>query len=165
MNSGSSSTVSSSSQPPRGWWSRNWKWFVPTGCFSLVLIFVGCIFAFVIVTLVPGSFRNTDVYRQAMAKATSNPEVVAQLGTPIKVSTFLSGSVTSADGSGEANMTIPISGPKGKGNIYLEARKFGGEWTFQRLVVAIDGRQERINLLPGTRELQEPTEQPKPREF
>jgi hypothetical protein len=165
MNSGSSSAVSSSSQPRRGWWSRNWKWFVPVGCFSLVLIFVACIFAFFIVTLIPGSFKNTDVYRQAMAKASSNPEVVAQLGTPIKASMFPSGSVNIEGSSGEARMTIPISGPKGKGNIYLEARKFGGEWTFQRLVVAIDGRQERINLLPGTRELQEPAEQPKPREF
>ena len=159
----SSPMTSASSQPPRGWWSRNWKWFVPTGCFSLVLIFVACIFAFV--TLIMGSFKDTDVYRQAMAKASSNPEVVAQLGSPIKAGTFLSGSVTTEDRSCEANMTIPISGPKGKGTIYLQARKFSGEWTFQRLLVGIDGRQDRINLLPATRELQEPQEQPKPRDF
>jgi hypothetical protein len=21
------------------WWSRNWKWFVPVGCLSLILLF------------------------------------------------------------------------------------------------------------------------------
>jgi len=25
--------------PPSNWWSRNWKWFVPTGCLTLILLF------------------------------------------------------------------------------------------------------------------------------
>src|SRR5438105_7409583 len=38
------------SQPPRrNWWERNWKWFVPTGCMTLIvlaMLFVACIVFF-----------------------------------------------------------------------------------------------------------------------
>ena len=31
--------------PPRqeGWFVRNWKWFVPVGCLSMILMIVGAI--------------------------------------------------------------------------------------------------------------------------
>src|SRR5437879_779905 len=102
----------SAPQPPtRGWWLRNWKWLVPGGCLTILLLFCGFIFA--LVMLIAGTFKSSDVYKQAMAKAGSNPEVAQKLGTPLKSGMFLSGSVNVEGSSGEANMTIPISGPKG----------------------------------------------------
>ena len=132
--------------PRRGWWSRNWKWFVPTGC----LAFVGLVVAFVlcIVVFVFSVLKSTDVYKTAVARAKANREVVAALGTPIKEGMFLSGN-THADGaSGAADISIPISGPKGKGTIYVVATKSAGVWNYSTLTVEIAETKERIDLEP-----------------
>jgi hypothetical protein len=127
------------------WWSRNWKWFVPVGCLTLLAILV----AFVggIIFVVAGSMKSSDAYKLSLAKAQSNPLVQQKLGTPIVAGMFVSGSINVAGTSGKADLTIPISGPKGKGSIYVDATKFAGEWKFNRLEVGIDGETDRIDLL------------------
>jgi Cytochrome oxidase complex assembly protein 1 len=132
-------------QPKRNWWTRNWKWFVPTGCLTIVILFVAFIMS--IVLIVFGAMKSTDVYKDAVAKAKANPAVIEALGAPIKEGMFLSGN-TKADGaSGEANLAIPISGPKGKGKIYVVATKTAGEWKPSVLAVEIEASKERIDLL------------------
>src|SRR5437016_5052672 len=100
-------------QPPRGgWWSRNWKWFVPTGCFTfilLVVILVVCIVFFVFSVL-----KSSDAYKTALDRAKNDQRVVAALGTPIRDGMVPSGNTKVNGSSGEANLAIPISGPKGK---------------------------------------------------
>jgi hypothetical protein len=44
-------------------------------------------------------------------------------------------------------MTVPISGPKGKGTIYFVASKFAGKWTFSKLMVEIAKTGQRIDLI------------------
>jgi hypothetical protein len=131
-------------QPPRGgWWSRNWKWFVPTGCFTLivlVVIFITCIVLFVFSVL-----KSTDVYKTALARAKNDQRVTAALGTPIRDGLVPLGSTKVNGPSGEANIAIPISGPKGKATIYAEATKSAGEWNFSKLAVKIDNG-ETIDL-------------------
>jgi hypothetical protein len=38
-------------QPAPGWWSRNWKWFVPTGCCLTPLVLGGAFLAFLVVVV------------------------------------------------------------------------------------------------------------------
>lgn len=130
--------------PRRGWWSRNWKWFVPTGCLSLFLLFLA--FIAVIVFVVFGALKSTDVYKTAVARAKANPAVAAALGSPISEGLFLSGSANTNGGSGTADLSIPISGPKGKGTIYATATKAGGEWDYSKLYVQVEKTNERIQL-------------------
>src|SRR2546430_8596132 len=58
-------------QPPRrNWWQRNWKWFVPTGCFTLialVVLFVLCIVFFAFSIL-----KSSDAYKIAVTRAKSD---------------------------------------------------------------------------------------------
>ena len=90
--------------------------------------------------------KSTDVYKTALTRAKANAEVQAALGTPIKEGWFISGN-THADGaSGEANLSIPISGPKGSGTIYLVAEKKAGRWNYSTLEVEVPGRKDRIDL-------------------
>ena len=131
-------------QPP-GWWSRNWKWFVPLGCLTmlgLVLTFVA-----VIVVIVFGAMKSTDVYKSGLAQAQNHPAVIAALGTPIDDGLFLTGKTNVTGSSGEADLSVPISGPKGKGTLYIVAKKSAGEWTYEKLVVELARDRERINLL------------------
>ena len=132
-------------QEKRGWWSRNWKWFVPVGCLSMLV--VGAVVIALIVTLVFGALKSSDVYKQALAKAISNPTVIGELGEPIEAGWVVSGSISVNGSSGEADISIPISGPKKSATVYAVGRKSAGEWKFSRLEVEIPNRPLRINLM------------------
>ena len=133
-----------------GWWSRNWQWFVPVGCLSILLVVV--LFVAGIVLIVFGAMKSSDAYKTAVARAKANPEVVAAIGTPIEEGMFVSGKTNVDGSSGEADLTIPISGPKGKAKIYAVATKRAGRWDYSTLEVEIDGRGERIDLTGGAAE-------------
>ncbi len=130
--------------PQPNWWERNWKWFVPTGCLTLVLLFV--LFVGALVSLAMGAMKSSDVYRQAVAKARTNPTVVEKLGTPVAEGYFVSGNINVQNDSGNADLQIPISGPKGKAVIHAVATKSAGKWEYSRLTVSIEG-QPAVDLL------------------
>jgi hypothetical protein len=127
------------------WFSRNWKWFVPLGALALLLLFA----AFVggILLLVETSFQHSGFYTQALAKARANPQVAEKFGKPLKAGWLASGSVKTSGSSGDADVSIPVSGPKGKGTIYVVAKKSAGLWQFETLQVEVEGKTERIDLL------------------
>ena len=131
-------------QPPN-WWKRNWKWFVPLGCFTVVLLFLA--FIGLIVVIVFSAMKSTDVYKEALARAKADPAVTEALGSPIKEGFLLSGNTNVNGAAGESNLAIPISGPKGKGTIYVSANKALGQWNYSGLVVEIGETHERIDLL------------------
>lgn len=139
-------TPAPQAQPRLGWWSRNWKWFVPTGCCLTPLVLLAAFVAFLVFS-VGGVLKHSDAYKNAVARAKADSRVTSALGTPISEGWFVSGSVHTSLGSGDANLTIPISGPKGKGTITAVASKSGGEWTYSKLEVKIDGSGETIDLM------------------
>ena len=129
--------------PPKNWWQRNWKWFVPTGCFTLIAL--GVLFVVCISLLVFSFMKSSEAYKTAVARAKTDHRVVAALGTPIQEGMFPSGKTNVNGHSGEADLAIPISGPKGRATIYAVGAKSDGKWTFSKLDVQIDGG-ETINL-------------------
>ena len=139
-------TTPGNTQPQRtGWWGRNWKWFVPTGCLGMLLLVAG--FVFIIVGIVFGALKSSDAYKSALAQTKADPRVVNALGSPITDGYFVSGKTNVSGSSGQADMTVPISGPKGKGTMYFVASKFMGKWTFSKLVVTVDGTDEKIDMI------------------
>jgi hypothetical protein len=78
--------------PRPNWWKRNWKWFVPLGCFSMLLLFVA--FVGSIVLIVFSAVKSTDVYKDALARAQAHTSVIEALGSPIKVGFLVSGTQT-----------------------------------------------------------------------
>jgi len=70
-------------QPAKpNWWKRNWKWFVPLGCFTMALVFLAFIGS--ILVIVFSAMKSTDVYKEALARAKADPAVTKALGSPIK---------------------------------------------------------------------------------
>jgi hypothetical protein len=120
---------------------------VPTGCCLTPLVLGGAFAAF-LVLVVFGALKQTDVYKTAVARAKSDSRVIAALGSPIEEGWYLSGNTEVNGASGNADISIPISGPKGKGTIYAVAAKSAGEWTYSKLVVKVDGSGETIDLGP-----------------
>ena len=132
-------------QPRGNWWTRNWKWFVPTGCFTILILFAA--FITLIVMIVFSAMKSSDVYKDALKRAKAEPAVIEALGSPIKDGMFVSGSTKVNGASGEANLAIPIYGPKGEGTLYLVAEKSVGAWNYSNLVVEVKKTKNRIDLL------------------
>jgi hypothetical protein len=109
----------------------------------LLAVFVATIF-----TVVEYSFQHSDVYIYAVSQAKTNPFVVGKIGQPLKIGWLTTGSINNSGPSGRADIAIPISGPQGKGTIYVVAKKSAGEWKFDTLQVEIVGESQRIELLP-----------------
>jgi len=126
------------------WFSRNWKWAVPGGC--LIILLVGVAFVAAAFFLALGMMKQSDAYKIAVDRAQQNQSVIDALGSPISAGTFVSGSSHVEGPSGDAKLSIPISGPKGKGTVYVEATKSAGVWQFATLVVKIGKTGEQINL-------------------
>ena len=97
--------------------------------------------------IVFSAMKSTDVYREALARAKADPTVIKALGSPIKDGFLVSGNTNVNGASGESNLAIPISGPKGKGTIYVSANKSLGQWNYSGLVVEVGQTHERIDLL------------------
>lgn len=107
----------------------------------MAVLFVGCI-----VFLVFSVMKSSDVYKIGVARAKSDQRVVAALGTPISEGMFASGKTNVNGTSGEADIAIPISGPKGKATIYAVATKSEDTWVFSKLDVQVEGSGETIDL-------------------
>jgi hypothetical protein len=108
----------------------------------LLVAFVGSI-----ALIVFSAMKSTDVYKDALERAKANPEVIEALGPPITEGYLVSGNTNVNGASGEANLSIPISGPNGKATIYVAAIKSLGRWNYSGLVVEIAKTHRRIDLL------------------
>jgi hypothetical protein len=139
--------------PTRTWFARNWGWFVPVMLLGAVLLFG--LFAAGIFELVTSLMRSSDAYKTAIQRAEDSPQVAQKIGYPLKVGWFTSGNINLVNDNGEANLSIPISGPRGKGHIEVSAKKRHGKWTYQTLEVDVDGDDTAIPLL--TPEISEPS--------
>jgi len=127
------------------WFTRNWKWAVPFGVLAMLLLAVAFIGG--ILFLVENSFQHSEFYTQALARARANPQVAEKIGQPLQAGWLASGKLNTSGSSGDADISIPVSGPKGKGTLYVVAKKSAGVWTLVTLQVEVAGEAERINLL------------------
>ena len=128
--------------PRPNWWQRNWKWFVPSCCAAILVVFSLAFFA---------AMRRLDVFKDALDKATTNPQVRAELGEPIHEGWWVNGHVRISGPTGKAALTIPLKGSSKDGTLYAVAHKSAGEWRYDRLEVEVDGRAERIKLLDAVK--------------
>ncbi len=129
----------------KGWLEQNWKWVLPVGCVGTLLVVVALVVSLGVALF--SMFRSSDVYAGALEQATRHPEVIAALGDPVEPGWMVTGTMSINNGSGEADISIPLGGPDGKGVLYVVGERSGGEWTYERLEIRIDGRTDRIDLL------------------
>lgn len=123
-------------------WYEDWRWGL-AGCFGFMVLGVAAV-GLVFLALM-ASFRSSDVYQEALSRARASSLVAESVGKPVEPGFFVMGNINveykaGGHSTGEADLRIPISGPKGSGTIVSEATKVGGEWQFSRLVVEVAGR-------------------------
>ncbi|MEA2165177.1 MAG: hypothetical protein QOK37_3304 [Thermoanaerobaculia bacterium] len=120
------------------------KWGL-IGCGTLTVL--GVIFAVVLVVVVFGAMKKSDVYKEALSRAQNSPAVQAALGTPIEAGMMVSGSINVDSTGGHATLDFPISGPKGKGVVHAVATRTGEKWEYTALTVKPENGA-LIDLLP-----------------
>jgi len=139
----------------KSWLGRNWKWLLLLSLLLMVCIGLG-IFA-----LIMSWMRSSDVALEAVARAQGNPAVAQKLGGRIEEGWLTSGSINvGTGGSGDANLAVPISGPKGNGTVYVMARRIAGVWNYSQMIAGIESTGEKIDLLAGPGESQSTTPGP-----
>jgi hypothetical protein len=112
---------------------------------SSALLFAG--FVGGVLELVTTIMRSSDVYKTAVQRAENSPLVAEKIGRPFKIGWFTSGNINVSGDSGNADLSIPISGQRGSGRILVGAKKRHGKWTYQTLEVEVDGDEATIPLL------------------
>ena len=118
---------------------------MPLGCFSVTLLFLAFVGSILVVVF--SAMKSTDLCKSSLARAKADPAVIEALGLPIRDGFLVSGNTNVNGASGESNLAIPISGPKGRGTIYVSANKSLGQWNYSGLVVEVGQPHERIDLL------------------
>jgi len=112
------------------------KWGL-IGCGAVIVLFAA--FCAVLVIFVFGAIKRSDVYKGALQRAQNDSRVQAALGTPIEAGWFVKGNVNFKGGTGDAELTFPISGPKAKAEEHAVATYDGSQWTYSTLTVTPDG--------------------------
>lgn len=115
--------------PPK---SGCWKWGI-IGCLSLLVL--GAIGVFVILAIVFGAIKSSDVYHGARTAAEQDPRVIQALGSPVKAGFWVTGNVKVQNRRGEADIGFPVSGPKGRGRVHAVATRDSGGWHYTEMTV------------------------------
>ena len=136
---------------PRGaekaWYENPWLW---GGCGCCA----GCLLIPILLAAVLGggvfyAFKSSGIQQEALERVRAHPEAVAALGEPIESGWLIQGSINLSGDEGTADFSLPVSGPVGEGKLYVVAHRQAGEWTFEELLLRVEGRDEPIDLLAG----------------
>lgn len=138
------SVPSPAEQPPLSWPKRHPKLFVATIGAGAVLVLLAVIAS--VFSAIVGHIKSSDAYTGALARAEAAPAVVAALGTPLKPGWLVTGNIHISGPTGLAELAIPVTGPKGRATIYVEATKHLGDWQFDHLIVHLEPSNERLDL-------------------
>lgn len=113
--------------------SRRWLWWIPAGCLLVVLLMIAA--AMALVWMIGAAIGSAEAYQEPLRRAQVSTEVRALLGEPIEAGWLPQGQVSVNGNDGKAQLSIPISGPRGSAVIEVQADKQGGEWRYQRIEV------------------------------
>jgi hypothetical protein len=94
--------------------------------------------------------KNSEAYQLGVSRLQSSTEAVSLLGAPITAG-IPQGKISTENSSGEAELNFSVSGSKAAGRLMLKAIKKDGVWSLKSLKLKLDGHDEVIDLLRGSR--------------
>ena len=95
-------------------------------------------------------FRHSAAYELGAEKLRASSVAANVLGTPIATG-FPFGSIHVGGGSGTAVLSFSATGPKGSGQVLLDAVKKNGVWSIRKMMLKPNGSREAIDIVGGAR--------------
>lgn len=121
---------------------RRWtKWAL--GLYAIGLV-IAALMGYSLVHMVGSALRSADAYQIASVRLDHDAQAIALLGTPIRKGTPM-GRFELDNDHGSANFSFDVHGPKGDGNVTVEAVKNAGTWHVQHLILIKDGQPHELN--------------------
>ena len=133
-------------QPPK---SRKKMWIIIilSVLLGLFLLIAGC--CTLLYVGVKKAMKSSDVYMMAVQRAQASPCAISKLGQPIAPQGMPQGSVNEANGSGTADLTIPVKGSTGTGSLHAIAARENSVWTLTSLTLSASGAEYDLPAEPG----------------
>ena len=128
------------------WLQRNWRWAFPTTMVLMIAAALG--FTVLMLTVVMHPAKNSKIYEESLQRVRTHPVALEQLGSGIEPGWIVTGrSEETAGGRGVAELTIPVAGSKGDGELRVIGRRSEGIWALTRMELEIDDQDRRFDLL------------------
>ncbi|NLF08299.1 MAG: hypothetical protein GX594_10010 [Pirellulaceae bacterium] len=108
----------------RGWWSRNWLWFVPTVFLLLIIFCCGCPVGFFFYRY--RELLDKPYVLDALRKVHKNEQIRKEIGNPIIISLMPPPTIVESDRN--ADLRGELQGPEGKAKVHVQARKMNDKW-------------------------------------
>ncbi|WP_421912603.1 cytochrome c oxidase assembly factor Coa1 family protein [Mesorhizobium sp.] len=97
---------------------------------------------------IPYILKGNDAYRITMDAIRADDRVKSAIGDDLANNFWIGGHINvNANGSGDAQFSIPIHGSKGTGTAISNAVRTAGKWSMRLLVVRVDGVDAPIVLI------------------
>jgi hypothetical protein len=129
-------------EPERSWMGKH-----PALIIGVAVIVVLAGLGAAIVYMAFSMMSNSGPAQLAFDTASRSPALAQRLGAPLKKGRMVSGNISVSGPSGQAELSMPISGPKGEGTLYLQAHKQADLWQLDMLQFGPKDTDERIDLL------------------
>lgn len=136
-----------STAAPSSWLGRNWKWVVPVGCLSMLV--VGLVLVAAMSYFMFGLIKHAEPYQHALSAAQTDSALVQVLGAPIQPGLTVKGGIHLTGDDGTADFSFPVHGPKGEATVFVAARRVRAHWQYE-VIEADVGRPQRIDLLDAS---------------
>jgi hypothetical protein len=88
-------------------------------------------------------FRRMDVQRPIAGFLADHPTVVGAVGHPVSVGSP-AGQVPTGTGPGQANLSVPVSGPFGRAQVDLVMARLSRRWEVLSAALVRDGEREPL---------------------
>ncbi|MEI9415188.1 cytochrome c oxidase assembly factor Coa1 family protein [Mesorhizobium sp. Cs1321R2N1] len=96
---------------------------------------------------IPYLLKGGDAYHMTMDAIRADDRVKTAIGEDLADNFWIGGNVfINANGSGDAQFSIPVHGTKGRGTAYSHAVRTAGKWSMRLLVVRVEGVDAPIVL-------------------
>lgn len=134
----------------RGWWSRNWLWFVPTVFLLLIIFCCGCPVGFFFYKY--SELLDKPYVLDALREVQKNEQVREEIGSPVIISLMPPPTIVEDDRN--ADLRGELQGPEGKAKVHVQARKINDTWGLVVLEVILPSG-EKLSLAEGIEGLED----------
>jgi hypothetical protein len=123
---------------------RGVLFWIAAGCSGCLVLLVALVLILYLVVI--GAMKRSTPVEESLARARSDQRVAAALGQPIDTGYLWMGKINLDNSDGEADINVPLKGPKGGARLHIVAGMSDGKWIYEEMVVQPE-QGPKIDLL------------------